>query len=101
MSKPASASGLYGRRWRKLRLAFLQENPLCAMCKADGHVKQATELDHIQKHNGDPDLFYDWDNLQGLCHDHHRGYKARQERSGQNTGCDANGNPIEHREHWA
>ena len=70
------------------------------MCSEDGRVGAATEVDHKQKHEGDPALFFDWDNLQGLCPDHHRGYKARQERSGRESGCDASGNPIEPGSHW-
>jgi len=91
---------LYGRRWRKLRTLYLARHPLCRMCKADGRISSATEVDHIQKHNGNPELFYAWDNFQGLCADHHRGTKARQERSGKVVGCDINGNPVERRDHW-
>ena len=96
----ASKSGLYGTRWRKLRRAYLHANPLCVMCKEDGYVRAATELDHIVKHNGDRTLFYDRDNLQGLCASHHRGYKARLERSGKDTACGLDGHPVKPRAHW-
>ena len=92
--------GLYGTRWRKLRAAYLQANPLCKMCEQDGHTAAATELDHIQKHNGDPVLFYDVDNLQGLCSDHHRRFKARSERSGRTAACHLNGYPKTPGKHW-
>ena len=96
----ASESGLYGTRWRKLRRNYLTANPLCVMCKADGYTKAATELDHKVKHNGNKALFYDRDNLQGLCPSHHRGYKARLERSGKDTACDIHGHPVRSQAHW-
>ena len=96
----ASASGLYGTRWRKLRRAYLHLHPLCVMCKADGYVRAATELDHIVKHNGNRALFYDTGNLAGLCSDHHRGFKAKQERSGRVSQCDLRGNPVSTDSHW-
>ena len=100
MMERKAKQSMYGRRWRKLRHLFLSQHPLCKMCTEDGRVGPATEVDHIQKHDGDYTLFYAWDNLQGLCADHHRGSKARAERSGKIVGCDAKGNPIERRWHW-
>ena len=83
MGKPnAGASRLYGRRWRRVRALFLQQQPLCVMCQADGRLTPATEVDHIEQHGNNPRRFYDTDNLQPLCADHHRSYKAKQERSG-------------------
>jgi len=99
VSGPASQSGLYNSRWRKLRRLFLDTHPLCAMCKQEGRIKVADELDHIEKHNGNPELFWNWDNLQGLCRYHHRSVKARIERSGE-YGCDTDGLPNDPRHHW-
>ena len=96
----ASESGLYGARWQRMRKAHFRKHPLCVMCQEDGYLRGATELDHIVKHNGNRQLFYAADNLQGLCADHHRGYKARIERSGKDRGCDIHGNPTESRAHW-
>ena len=91
---------LYGRRWRKLRAAWLSENPLCVMCEDEGRVAPATELDHIKKHNGDPVKFYDSSNWQGLCAFHHRTVKAQMERSGKVKGSRADGTPIDPNHHW-
>ena len=93
-------SKLYGHRWRKIRAQFLAENPLCVMCQEQGHITAATELDHIIRHKGDPVLFYDVSNLQGLCADHHRRTKARMERSGETIGCDVNGTPLDPNHPW-
>ena len=91
---------LYGRRWRKARRQFLADNPLCRMCDEEGHIRPAAEVDHIEKHNGDPILFWDVDNWQGLCADHHRRTKAQMERSGRARGNDCSGVPLDPNHHW-
>lgn len=58
-------------KWKRLRKKFLFENPRCVMCLAMNKQSPATEVDHIVPHCGDPELFWDWDNLQALdrsCH---------------------------------
>ena len=91
---------LYGRRWRKLRRVFLSENPLCVMCEDEGRYIPAEEVDHIEKHDGDPLLFYDISNLQGLCKFHHRSVKAEMERSGKVRGSRADGTPLDPKNPW-
>ncbi len=85
---------------RELRRQFLTEHPFCVMCEDEGRVTLAIELDHIQKHNGDPVLFYDINNLQGLCFWHHRSFKSQMERSGSVRGCTADGTPIDPNHSW-
>lgn len=60
-----------------------------------GYATEATVIDHIVPHKGDPELFFDPDNLQSLCKSHHDSTKQREEL-GQIVGCDAMGNPP----HW-
>lgn len=91
---------LYGRRWRKLRKAYLTENPYCVMCKDESRIALATELDHIKKHNGNEQLFYEENNWQGLCAYHHRSVKAQMERSGVVKGNKEDGTPIDPNSHW-
>jgi 5-methylcytosine-specific restriction endonuclease McrA len=91
---------LYGRRWRKARRVFLDQHPLCKMCQDHGIVRQATEVDHIVPHKGDPLLFWNVGNWQGLCYTHHRSTKARIERNGHDFGCDKDGIPLDGRHHW-
>lgn len=71
VGKPARPGNrLYdSRRWRKLSSSFLGKpgNGLCAACLGLDIVSPATEVDHIQPHRGDPALFWDEDNWQGLC----------------------------------
>ena len=92
---------LYGSRWRKARSLFLAENPLCVFCTQEGRNEPATELDHIEKHNGDPVKFWDVQNWQGLCAFHHRSVKAQMERSGKVRGNRADGSPIDPNSHWS
>jgi len=67
----------YDRRWRKLRQAVLNGEPLCRACQAMGRVRSAEHLDHIvpQALRGDNDL----DNLQPLCRPCHE-LKSAAER---------------------
>jgi 5-methylcytosine-specific restriction enzyme A len=59
-----------GRKLMERRALWFMQHPLCVMCKREGRVSMATELDHIVAlANGGKD---DETNLQGLCADHHR-----------------------------
>jgi len=69
--RPSASQRGYGSRWRKARRSFLLRNPLCARCAAKGIVRQATVVDHIVPHKGDPDLFWDEKNWQPLCEECH------------------------------
>jgi 5-methylcytosine-specific restriction endonuclease McrA len=52
-------------RWARLRQAVLFEAMFqCAGC---GTVQLRLEVDHVTKHGGDPDRFWDRGNLQALC----------------------------------
>ena len=72
----------YGARWQRRRLIFLKNNPLCVECLKRGERTPATEVDHIEPHNGDPVLFWDESNWQGLCKtDHSIKTRTRDARS--------------------
>jgi 5-methylcytosine-specific restriction protein A len=70
-NKGSAHSRGYDARWRKARLLFLQQHPLCRRCEADGQVVPATVVDHVVPHRGDHDLFWDSSNWQPLCVAHH------------------------------
>ena len=66
----------YDYSWQKFREIFLRKNPLCVMCKADGRVEAATEVDHDIPHRGDKSLF--WNNkFNALCKPCHSKKTAR------------------------
>lgn len=88
---------LYGRRWQVARKAYLQRNPLCAMCATVGRVTVATVVDHVRRHNGDPSLFWDQGNWQPLCQPHHDSDKQSaeaREATAQPT-CTPDGYPAD------
>ncbi|HAA8671009.1 TPA_asm: HNH endonuclease [Listeria monocytogenes] len=37
----------YGRAWKRIRDRYVQEHPLCEMCKADGRLTPTDEVHHI------------------------------------------------------
>jgi 5-methylcytosine-specific restriction protein A len=61
----------YRDRWKRERERVLVEcGYTCAQC---GVIHSQLEVDHIVKHDGDPELFWNRNNLQALCSDcHHR-----------------------------
>ena len=66
-------------RWRRLRWDVLRAEPFCRHCRAHDRKVLATEIDHVQKHNGDRYLFWDYYNLQPLCRPCHTAKTARGE----------------------
>jgi 5-methylcytosine-specific restriction enzyme A len=59
-----------GRKLQERRAMFFAINPLCVMCKAEGRITPARELDHIKalvKGGSDEP-----DNWQALCIDCHK-----------------------------
>lgn len=70
---------IYGHKWRQLREWVLRRQPLCKECEKRGKIEPATEVDHILKHGGDMKLFWDKNNLQGLCKKCHSAKTARED----------------------
>ena len=67
----------YDAAWQRLRERYLREHPLCVACLAQGHVRTATDVDHITaRRRGGSD---DDSNLQALCHSCHSAKTARGE----------------------
>ena len=75
--------GLYTYRWQKARLQYLRTYPLCVMCGKKGLFVKADVVDHIVPHKGDMNLFWDRNNWQALCYDHHNVDKQRMELGGR------------------
>lgn len=69
--RESAAKRGYDARWRKARLNFLKQHPLCVECLDKGFVIAATDVDHIVAHKGDKQLFWDPKNWQPLCKSHH------------------------------
>jgi 5-methylcytosine-specific restriction protein A len=54
-------------RWQRLRAAVLTDGPFCRACRDRGVKALAVDVDHIRKHDGVPEIFWERANLQGLC----------------------------------
>lgn len=71
-------------RWKRLRRAALERDDYT--CRATGVLligkapaANSPVVDHIREHKGDPDLFWDLDNLQTVSKAWHDGEKQRLE----------------------
>lgn len=65
--RASAAERGYNYRWQKVRARYLRRHPLCVKCMAEGRYVQATVVDHITPHRGDPVLLWDENNYQALC----------------------------------
>lgn len=82
-------------RWRRLREAQLTAEPLCRFCLVTEEVTAAEVVDHIKKHEGNEEIFFDPNNLQSLCRHHHDSAKQAMERGRKVFAYGADGYPIE------
>lgn len=98
-------------RWRKARAVYLAAHPYCARCAKRGVQKIAVAVDHIVRHDNDPELFFDESNWQGLCVSCHSEKTAQRDGGFGNklkgtkeqsivAGCDARGVPVDKNHHW-
>lgn len=67
---------LYDRaRWKHprngLRVTKLRHSPLCADPYREGCHQPATDVHHVKDHHGNEFLFWDFNNLESLCHSCH------------------------------
>lgn len=74
-----AASRGYGHKWRTAREEYLMQHPLCVECTRLGLAGAASHVDHIIAHKGDPALFWDRTNWQGLCGPHHSEKTVRED----------------------
>ena len=80
------------RRIKAKNAVFARDCGICQVCKANGKITSATELDHIVPYaNGGTD---DYDNLQAICHDCHADKTARENGKRRRVAIGADGWPI-------
>ena len=70
-------------RWQAIRRDQLNREPLCVLCQAAGRLTSATVCDHVERHGGDPERFWNGP-FQSLCKPCHDRDKQRAERSPRN-----------------
>lgn len=85
-------------RWRRIRAEQLRREPLCAICAKHGRVTPATVCDHVERHNEDPDRFWNGP-FQSLCDAPpwrcHSSTKQQVENRGYSSEVDADGVPVD------
>lgn len=76
-ARPTARQRGYTVEWQRRSAAFLArpENRRCAC----GCGEPATVVDHIKPHRGDPALFWDERNWQGMAKRHHDSKTARED----------------------
>lgn len=72
---------LYGRKWRARRRVWLTEHPWCETCMLAGHYTPATDVHHLERHEGNVETFNS-SPLQSLCHACHSSVTLREVRRG-------------------
>lgn len=84
-NRPSHLTNLYStHRWRNARTVYLANNRWCADPFSVHHSlipTLATRVDHIVRHRGDMNLFWDISNWQPLCqpcHDRKTGTESPQ-----------------------
>jgi 5-methylcytosine-specific restriction enzyme A len=84
----------YGtQRWKRMRRAQLQREPLCAFCMKQGKLTAASVADHVEPHRGNEQMFWHGE-LRSLCQFCHSGTKQQQETRGYATDIGRDGWPI-------
>lgn len=86
------------KRWRTIRAQVLAEQPLCPICKAQGRIEPAVDVDHVNNNSHDNRR----ENLVGMCRSHHAEKSATEARGGtwRIKGVDANGWPLDPDHFW-
>lgn len=82
-------------RWRALRAQVLAAHPLCVSCQRGGRIVPATVVNHIVPHRGDVNLFFDRNNLEGVCKPCHDGPIQSAERRGYSGEIGPDGWPVD------
>jgi len=63
--RPSAHERGYDSKWRRLSKLYLQSHPLCIECHRHGRLVEATVVDHIVPHRGEPKLMWNQKN----CYD--------------------------------
>lgn len=86
---------MYGTTyWLNARAAQLRRQPLCALCFEHGLVVPASVVHHVERHDGNWELFVK-SKLQSLCKVCHDSAVHSEEQFGFNKGADVNGAPLD------
>jgi 5-methylcytosine-specific restriction enzyme A len=85
----------YGhKRWRRMRQQQLDAEPLCVICKRNGKITPANIVDHVERHFGNPEKFWN-SKLQSVCRNCHEIRKKFIESRGYDRAIGTDGWPID------
>lgn len=87
-------------QWKRLRMAKLNECPLCEACQRRGVIVGADAVDHVVAISAGGAAFPSADGLMSLCYPCHNSKTGRVDRGKRGhkrglKGCDVNGNPLD------
>jgi 5-methylcytosine-specific restriction protein A len=70
----------HSARWKRARLQFLRDHPLCRQCEQRGIIRAAYAVDHVDGHafRNWSDRFWDQTRWQALCADCHAQKSAEE-----------------------
>jgi len=86
--------------WRKARISFLDDNPLCAPCSTRGLTVPATVVHHTVPHKGDINIFWDRSKWESVCKTCHDSILRLKETHGFHNAADEKGMPIDPDHPW-
>ncbi len=86
---------LNSKAWGLLRARVLDAEPLCRMCKEQGRIVAATDVDHINSPTDNR-----MEALQPLCHECHSRKTQADMGKAVCYGCDSNGWPLDPASPW-
>ena len=81
--------------WKNLRRLHVKKEPYCRFCAEAGLKVPVHSVDHIRRHRGQHQLFFDPGNLQSLCEPCHNSTKQREEALGYSTKVGPDGLPTD------
>jgi 5-methylcytosine-specific restriction protein A len=77
--RPNARARGYDNRWQRTRAAYLKAFPYCQ--SAEGCIRPAVDVHHIDGLGPSGPLGHSWGNLQGLCHSHHSKLTAQRQHA--------------------
>lgn len=85
--------------------AFLRDLYTCQRCgciviEGNRHHPRAAVANHKKAHKGDPELFFDIENVETVCKADHDTLIQREEARGYTIGADLNGRPVDPSHPW-
>jgi len=77
VTAPTDIAALYATNtWRRLRRRHIEAHPLCQVCLESEIVEVATVVHHQNRHDGDPAIFFNPDELVSVCRRHQEAARA-------------------------